>query len=129
MKQRHARRGQALVEFALVIIVFLVCFFPILLNGILAFTSLSVELARFCASTGAGPLKTFFKVRLPAALPPTPYARFGDGGFAALWLAGAGLLARRRRRLHRWIPRSRRSRRHRGAAASPRAPPRARPRR
>ena len=49
--------------------VFLVCFFPILLNGVLAFTSLSVELGRFCLSTGAGPLRTFFKVRLPAALP------------------------------------------------------------
>ena len=43
--------------------------FPILLNGILAFTSLSLELTRFCRSTGAGPLRTFFKVRLPAALP------------------------------------------------------------
>lgn len=52
-----------------VLIVFLVCFFPILLNGILAFTSLSVELTRFALSTGAGPLRTFFKVRLPAALP------------------------------------------------------------
>jgi len=49
--------------------VFLVCFFPILLNGVLAFTSLSVELSRFCMSTGAGPVRTFFKVRLPAALP------------------------------------------------------------
>jgi NitT/TauT family transport system permease protein len=49
--------------------VFLVCFFPILLNGVLAFTSLSVELGRFCLSTGADPLRTFFKVRLPAALP------------------------------------------------------------
>jgi NitT/TauT family transport system permease protein len=49
--------------------VFLVCFFPIMLNGVLAFTSLSVELGRFCLSTGAGPLRTFFKVRLPAALP------------------------------------------------------------
>jgi NitT/TauT family transport system permease protein len=49
--------------------VFLVCFFPILLNGVLAFTSLSVELGRFCQSTGAGPVRTFFKVRLPAALP------------------------------------------------------------
>ena len=49
--------------------VFLVCFFPILLNGVLAFTSLSVELGRFCLSTGAGPVRTFFKVRLPAALP------------------------------------------------------------
>ncbi len=52
-----------------ILIVYLVCFFPILLNGILAFTSLSVELTRFCQSTGAGPVRTFFKVRLPAALP------------------------------------------------------------
>jgi NitT/TauT family transport system permease protein len=52
-----------------VIIVFMVCFFPVLLNGILAFTSLSEDLGRFCRSTGAGPLTTFFKVRLPAALP------------------------------------------------------------
>jgi len=52
-----------------VIIVFMVCFFPILLNGILAFTSLSEDLGRFCRSTGAGHLTTFFKVRLPAALP------------------------------------------------------------
>jgi NitT/TauT family transport system permease protein len=51
------------------IIVFLVCFFPIVLNAILAFGSLSEELTRFCRSTGAGPLTTFFKVRLPAALP------------------------------------------------------------
>ena len=50
-------------------VVVLVCFFPIMLNGILAFSSLSVELGRFCRSTGAGPLRTFFKVRLPAALP------------------------------------------------------------
>jgi len=50
-------------------VVVLVCFFPILLNGVLAFTSLSVELGRFCLSTGAGPVRTFFKVRLPAALP------------------------------------------------------------
>jgi len=50
-------------------VVVLVCFFPIMLNGILAFTSLSVELGRFSLSTGAAPLRTFFKVRLPAALP------------------------------------------------------------
>jgi apolipoprotein N-acyltransferase len=42
---------------------------------------------------------------LPPALPPPPYARFGDGLFLVLWLAGAGallltpLLARRRRRV------------------------------
>lgn len=52
-----------------VIIVFLVCFFPIVLNAILAFNSLSEELTRFCRSTGAGVWRTFFKVRLPAAMP------------------------------------------------------------
>ena len=52
-----------------VIVVFLVCFFPILLNGILAFTSLPTELGRFALSTGAGVWRTFWYVRLPAALP------------------------------------------------------------
>ena len=52
-----------------VIIVFLVCFFPIVLNAILAFNSLSEELTLFSRSTGAGMWRTFFKVRLPAALP------------------------------------------------------------
>ena len=52
-----------------VIIVFLVCFFPIVLNAILAFNSLSEELTLFCRSTGAGAWRTFLKVRLPAALP------------------------------------------------------------
>jgi len=52
-----------------VIVVFLVCFFPILLNGILAFTSLPTELGRLALSTGAGVWRTFWYVRLPAALP------------------------------------------------------------
>lgn len=52
-----------------VIIVILVCFFPIVLNAILAFGSLSDELERFCRSTGAGPIRAFMKVRLPAAMP------------------------------------------------------------
>ncbi len=52
-----------------VIIVFLVCFFPIVLNAILAFGSLGEELTRFCAATGASKKDAFFKVRLPAALP------------------------------------------------------------
>lgn len=52
-----------------VIIVFLVCFFPIVLNAILAFGSLSEELERFIRATGANPWRTFFKVRLPAAMP------------------------------------------------------------
>jgi NitT/TauT family transport system permease protein len=51
------------------IIVFLVCFFSFLLNGILGFTSLSQELRYFMRSTGAGPITAFFKIRLPAALP------------------------------------------------------------
>lgn len=52
-----------------IIIVFMVCFFPILLNGILGFTSLSMELRYFSRSTGADPLTTFLKIRVPAALP------------------------------------------------------------
>ena len=52
-----------------VIIVFLVCFFPIVLNAIMAFNSLSEELTRFCRSTGASAWRTFMKVRLPAAMP------------------------------------------------------------
>ena len=52
-----------------VIIVFLVCFFPIVLNAILAFGSLSEELTRFCSATGATRLRAFLKVRLPASLP------------------------------------------------------------
>ena len=52
-----------------VIIVFLVCFFPIVLNAILAFSSLSEELERFCRSTGAHWARVFWKVRLPAAMP------------------------------------------------------------
>lgn len=52
-----------------VIIVILVCFFPIVLNAILAFTSLSEELERFVRSTGAGTWRAFVKMRLPAAMP------------------------------------------------------------
>jgi NitT/TauT family transport system permease protein len=52
-----------------VIIVILVCFFPVVLNAILAFGSLPDELENFCRSTGASPLRAFLKVRLPAAMP------------------------------------------------------------
>ena len=52
-----------------VIIVFMVCFFPIVLNAILAFNSLSEELTRFSRSTGASSWRTFVKIRLPAAMP------------------------------------------------------------
>jgi NitT/TauT family transport system permease protein len=52
-----------------VIIVFLVCFFPIVLNSILAFGSLSEELTRFIHATGASSIRAFLKVRWPAAMP------------------------------------------------------------
>ena len=52
-----------------VIIVFLVCFFPIVLNAILAFGSLSDELDRFSKTTGASAIRTFLKIRVPSALP------------------------------------------------------------
>jgi NitT/TauT family transport system permease protein len=52
-----------------VIIVFLVCFFPIVLNAVLAFGSLPEELTRFLRATGAGVWTAFTKVRLPAAMP------------------------------------------------------------
>lgn len=52
-----------------IILVFMLCFFPILLNCILGFTSLSQELTYFSLSTGASPSRTFWKVRMPDALP------------------------------------------------------------
>ena len=52
-----------------IIIVILVCFFPIVLNAILAFNSLSEELTLFSRSTGAGAWRAFFRIRLPAAMP------------------------------------------------------------
>ena len=52
-----------------ILIVVLVCFFPILLNGILAFKSLSMEIMYLSRSTGASSWRMFWKIRLPAALP------------------------------------------------------------
>jgi NitT/TauT family transport system permease protein len=51
------------------IVVFLVCFFPVVLNSIAGFSSLSEELNRFCAATGASVWRAFIRLRLPAALP------------------------------------------------------------
>jgi NitT/TauT family transport system permease protein len=80
------------------LIVYLVCFFPILLNGILGFTSLETDLDRFCRSTGAGPLRSFLKIRLPAALPQVFVGLKGAavnatvGATIAEWIGGdAGL--------------------------------------
>lgn len=80
------------------IIVFLVCFFPILLNGILGFTSLSPEMGHFSRSTGADSLTMFWKIRLPAALPELFVGLKGAavnatvGATIAEWIGGdAGL--------------------------------------
>lgn len=80
------------------IIVFLVCFFPILLNGILGFTSLSQEMVYFSRSTGASQLRMFWKIRLPAALPELFVGLKGAavnatvGATIAEWIGGdAGL--------------------------------------
>ena len=67
-----------------VVIVFMVCFFPIVLNAILAFSSLPEELTRFCRSTGAGVWRTFVKIRLPAALPQC-FVGFKCAGLNACW--------------------------------------------
>lgn len=50
-------------------IVFLVCFFPIIINGVFGFTSLEKEYELFIRSTGASPVRAFRKIRFPAALP------------------------------------------------------------
>lgn len=80
------------------IIVFLVCFFPILLNGILGFTSLSPEMGHFSRSTGASTWIMFWKIRLPAALPELFVGLKGAavnatvGATIAEWIGGdAGL--------------------------------------
>jgi len=52
-----------------IIVVFMVCFFPIMLNGVLAFRSLSPDVIYFSQSTGANSWTMFRKIRLPAALP------------------------------------------------------------
>jgi len=51
------------------VVVFLVCFFPIIINSIFGFVSLSKELTYFSLTTGAGKINTFWKIRLPAASP------------------------------------------------------------
>ena len=80
------------------LIVYLVCFFPILLNGILGFTSLGTDLDRFCRSTGAGLVRSFLQIRLPAALPQLFVGLKGAavnatvGATIAEWIGGdAGL--------------------------------------
>ena len=80
------------------LVVFWVCFFPILINGIFGFLSLSDELRHFSLSTGADRVTTFWKIRLPAALPQVFVGLKGAainatvGATIAEWIGGnAGL--------------------------------------
>lgn len=52
-----------------VMIVFLLSFFPVLLNGIVGLKSLNPEVVYLARSTGASSLDMFLKVRLPNSLP------------------------------------------------------------
>ncbi len=52
-----------------VVVTALICFMPILLNGILGFRSIDPEIVYLAQSTGAGSWEMFWKIRLPNALP------------------------------------------------------------
>ncbi|HMR29901.1 MAG TPA: ABC transporter permease [Geminicoccaceae bacterium] len=52
-----------------ILLVFLLSFFPMLVNNIAGFRSVSSEILDFARSTGAGPWRLFVKIRLPASLP------------------------------------------------------------
>lgn len=51
------------------LIVFLMCFFPILVDAISGFKSIDPRLFYISQTMGASPMQSFFKFRLPAALP------------------------------------------------------------
>ncbi len=52
-----------------VLLVFLLTFFPIVVNAMVGFKSVDPSIMELVRSTGAGRLKTFFKIRFPSALP------------------------------------------------------------
>jgi NitT/TauT family transport system permease protein len=58
-----------------IMIVFLLSFFPVLINGIVGLRSMDQEVINLTRSTGAREVDVFFKVRLPSAL-PTFFAGF-----------------------------------------------------
>ena len=58
-----------------IMIVFLLSFFPVLINGIVGLRSMDQEVINLTRSTGAKEIDVFFKVRLPSAL-PTFFAGF-----------------------------------------------------
>jgi NitT/TauT family transport system permease protein len=51
------------------LVVFLLCFFPIVVSSIAGFKSVDPEIMDFARTTGAGGWKMFTKIRLPQALP------------------------------------------------------------
>jgi NitT/TauT family transport system permease protein len=50
-------------------VAFLISFFPIIINTVLGLKSMPVELKYLAQSMGAGPFRTFVKIRMPYALP------------------------------------------------------------
>jgi NitT/TauT family transport system permease protein len=81
-----------------IVVVLLVCVFPILINGIFGFTSLGTEYVHFIQSTGSRTVRAFWKIRLPAALPQLFIGLKGAavnaavGATIAEWIGGnAGL--------------------------------------
>lgn len=55
--------------FPKLLIVFLLCFFPIVVSSVAGFKSVDPDVMDFARSTGARGWKLFFKIRLPQALP------------------------------------------------------------
>jgi NitT/TauT family transport system permease protein len=55
--------------FPKLLIVFLLCFFPIVVSSVAGFKSVDPDVMDFARSTGASPARMFFKIRLPQALP------------------------------------------------------------
>lgn len=50
-------------------LVFLLCFFPMLVNNVAGFRGINPEIMDFARSTGANAWRLFWRIRLPSALP------------------------------------------------------------
>lgn len=50
-------------------LVFLLCFFPMLVNAVAGFRGINPEIMDFARSTGANLWRLFWRIRLPSALP------------------------------------------------------------
>jgi NitT/TauT family transport system permease protein len=65
------------------ILAFIICFFPIFINGVVGFKSISPDLLNLGRCTGAHEWEMFWKIRLPNALPNL---------FVGLKMAGSGAM-------------------------------------